>query len=162
MPGTLLMCGADCPLVAVTGHFFSSPSRGLAPSCGRLWHAPCGDTDRANLNLPAVGTNRLPFLLCLQDTFVIINFPRRPPPTLYRITKREAERKGPHRFSFCFLSPLLLTALSRCENSVPVFTYSIHPLRQPPVRRGGCLRGPVVIFPFSKVGALFVVSARMS
>lgn len=71
LPCELSSRGADCPLVAAMRAFFLSPALGLLLS----WRPPLArsvrkGTNRANLTLPLVGTNRRPFLSPFSFTFL--------------------------------------------------------------------------------------------
>ncbi len=71
LPCVLFTHGADCPLVAFMRAFFLSPALGLLLS----WRPPLArsvrkGTNRANLTLPSVGTNRRPFLSPFSCTFL--------------------------------------------------------------------------------------------
>ncbi len=79
-----------------------------APTHGRLWHAPCGGTDRANSTLPAVETNRRPHPVITQHS-LLAKTKRHPRPPF--IGKQKARGSvhdhAPPRFLF-FIARIFL------------------------------------------------------
>ena len=104
-----LRVGQTVPWLLSCGHFFSSPALGLLLS----WRPPLArsvrkGTNRANLTLPLVGTNRRPFLSPFSCTFLRQEtYPPRAPAHPFigkQKERRSVNSHAPSLFLF-FISP---------------------------------------------------------